>query len=69
MGAPNPCEPCGFYHARDYRDCVRRQKPAPFVPRENIEIPEPEASDPKFVAGWRHGYEAAERDQAERGDA
>jgi hypothetical protein len=66
MSAPSWCQPCGGYRPRAH-DCERRSTPAVVVDYAALNVPVPrEATDPKFIAGWQAGYEAAMRDHAER---
>jgi hypothetical protein len=79
-GKPNWCNPCGGYRSRDH-ECERQpvrpaaiQVPWSYAPppaRENIDEDQlariPEASDHRFIAGWRAGWTAAMEAVLERG--
>lgn len=67
MANPNWCQPCGRYHSRDYQDCAARKLEPAAVDYTALNAPVPsEVTDPKYVAGWRAGYEAAEQDWVAR---
>lgn len=65
LSRPTGC-PCGCRSVPGWRDpdCVIARPPGP--DRANV-MPVPAvASDPRYISGWRHGYDAAMRDVFER---